>query len=388
MRPVQVLQQLINHIVPEPSTPPEGFEKAANKLAERHRELVEAGSDEFAVILWDGGATESPRYPVATEEDIRNSKVAFEAAESMLPDEVVRVVRYHLDRAAREKLGEALYEDRPAKQVDNVVHTPSINLERWEGRRRSAEQAEKTASSELRLFSKETHEEVAPQLQLLLDSPAAVKQAEAALSSGRFGRDPFVLMEGAVNLHKAAQQFDVELQRPEVKRFVRTSFPRQLDRALEGRRRFAQQSDEEHAAKLASIYEAFQMQVDEIREEGVSPEKVAMMAVRTHFTDQLAGIEPVDGETRFGAKQAADTPSLRQSAIDLFFPEEEVRPRLAPEALTQIGETFGEEFAEKLASDYDGAMEELAPSERRLADRILDQHGTIIHIDDVPIQSS
>jgi hypothetical protein len=214
-----MINQFLRHIKDQFDRPREKAEKIAQTLSRREEALKEAPPSAFAVVL-DDGQSKHPKFPRATETDIRMSKTALKQNESEMPEEVVKTARYFLDQSAREKIAEPLYEERPEPKATNILFIGDIDRQAW--RRRSQE---KTASSTTVTIDG---------IKYPVDNESHLRQAERMFDA--WTAPAKTAAEAGRTLAKQAENLGVDLKKSAAERFDRSSLPRSFEEHVSVRR--------------------------------------------------------------------------------------------------------------------------------------------------------
>ena len=316
---------------------PEEMEKRASFLEERQVKLANAPFEDFAVVLYDG-TSYARKFPVQTAEDVRMSKEALDQNAASLPEEVVKVARYHIELAGREKLSESLYSDVALVDADspktNVLYAGAINRAQYADKLASLE---KRASTEYLVSAKSGINVPAPQ------SVQALREVERALEKNAYTLTPDERVEAARNLAKVAGKLESNIESPELARYNRETLPAKFASAIKQRQGYAAPVLRPYFERLTK--EAFDM-------------GIVRTAQCLRVLDQMAGFTAGPGRpmTKVG--------HFFPSVDDVCFPVNEVAE--SPADLTKIADVFGQTFAGEFASNPQAAMGTLTPEEQRL----------------------
>lgn len=309
----------------------EGLDKTADWVEGRQRALADAPPSSFAVVLYNG-QERMHKFPIGTAEDVEMSYAALEKNAGALPEEVVRVARYHIDLAGREKLGRALYgelTEEPTNQIwsgliDRMAYAQKVATE-------------KTASSNHLLNASEGHEARFP-----VNTPADAKEAEWYMSANAFGLPNADLAEACAALVKRAQELGVPVSNPKVARFGRESLPADFAGHVRARAHDAPEA-------RRPLYEQLITEAQDL-----GPVKVARCLT---LLDSLSGLS---GAANILAKTAT---VQHPCVLDVVFPE--VERAVSPVSLEKVADAFGEDFAAALEADS-SVVNTLSPAEKRV----------------------
>jgi hypothetical protein len=316
---------------------PEEMEKRASFLEDRQVKLASAPFEDFAVVLYDG-TSYARKFPVQTAKDVQMSKEALDQNAPSLPEEVVKVARYHIELAGREKLGESLYSDVSLTDLDapktNVLYAGAINRAAHAEKLASLE---KRASTEYLVSAKSGMNVPAPQ------SVRGLREVERALEKNAYTLTPDERVEAARNLAKVAARLESTVESQDLARYNREALPAKFASAIKQRQGYAPPVLRPYFDRLTK--EAFDM-------------GIVRTAQCLRVLDQMAGFTAGPGRpmTKVG--------HFFPSVDDVCFPVQEAVESEAD--LTKIADVFGDTFATEFASDPQSAMSTLTAEEQRL----------------------
>jgi hypothetical protein len=320
------LIQQVDQFDSAPSKQREDAEKVAETLNNRREALDGAPKSDFAVVLYNGH-DQHKKFPVQTETDIRMSKEALLEREEKLPEEIAETARYFLDQAAREKIAEPLFEERPDRKATNTVFLGKIDLSDWQ-----SAAAEKTAQAPAHLDLGD--------FSVPIQTEGDVKKAEKLLEHG-VGLDKEDRCRQCRALAKQAENVGAELTADSVTRYDRKSLPANFQKHMNLRKK---QAPEE----VQPFYEELK------KSAGSMP--LPKVARKLRRLDELSAFAPMDGE-----KMAHQ---MRPTAMGVIFPETE--PSTKEASLGKVAEVFGDKFAERYREEGKSVLEDLNSAERQL----------------------
>ena len=308
----------------------DGLSKQASRLAERQRDLVDAPHSDFAVVIYDG-VEFHPKYPIKTAEDLRLSVEALASSSDRLPDEVVKVAKFHAELRAQE-LGSSVYgvnalEDAPPNNVVYVGHVDGNAF------------ATKVVSA---------NEKMASNGKFNLQSESHIRMAERHLAVG-LGGDTQEEVKIAHAVIDRASALGIDVMEPKVARFDRASVPASFSEHVSYRKEAAPEP-------LKGYYDELLKEADHAQ----TKEKVFELAQALELLDKYAGHAPGIGST----------PRHRfQDPYELLFPKQEslnLRLDVPQDTVDKIASVLGQEFAQSYAQNQKLATTLLSPTERQL----------------------
>jgi hypothetical protein len=321
------LIQQVDQFDSPPTQQREEAEKVAKTLNDRRKALENAPKSDFAVVLYNG-RDQHRKFPVQTETDIRMSKEALDEREHQLPEEIVKAAKYFLDQAAREKLAEPLFEERPEKQATNTVFVGQIDVSEWE------EQVEKTATAQDPVFLD------LGDFSVPVQTKGQVKKAEKILKHG-VGLDKEARCDACRKLASQAEKLGADLSSTSVTRYDRESLPSNFQENLNIRKQRA-------PTEVRPFYEELK--------KSASSMPLPKVARKLRRLDQVSAFAPMEGE-----KMAHQ---MSPSAMSVVFPENE--PVRKEASIGKVAEVFGEDFAERYKKEGEAVLDDLNSAEKDL----------------------